>query len=256
MSIRFASLGSGSKGNSTIIDDGETCLLIDLGFSIKDAIRRLTRLEIHPTEIDAILVTHEHADHCHGVAAFARKFGTPVHLTHGTYQRDSMGQLPKLNCFNCHASFQLGSFNVVPITVPHDAKEPCQFVLSSGLLTIGILTDLGHITPYVREAYKHCDALLLECNHDLEMLAKGPYPPRLKQRVGGDYGHLNNQQAAELLDTIDLERLHTLVISHVSEQNNEPELALAAIKGHLENWTGNLVLANQNDGLSWIKISA
>ena len=145
---------------------------------------------------------------------------------------------------------------MVPITVPHDAKEPCQFVLSSGLLTIGILTDLGHITPYVREAYKHCDALLLECNHDLEMLAKGPYPPRLKQRVGGDYGHLNNQQAAELLDTIDLERLHTLVISHVSEQNNEPELALAAIKGHLENWTGNLVLANQNDGLSWIKISA
>ena len=87
------------------------------------------------------------------------------------------------------------------------------------------------------------------------MLAKGPYPPRLKQRVGGDYGHLNNQQAAELLDTIDLERLHTLVISHISEQNNEPELALAAIKGHLKNWTGNLVLANQNDGLSWIKIS-
>ena len=254
MTVRFASLGSGSKGNSTIIDDGETRLLIDLGFTVKDSVRRLARLEIDPASVDAILVTHEHADHCHGVASFARKFDTPVYLTYGTYQPDSMGQLPGLHCFNCHQPFQLGSFRVAPVAVPHDAKEPCQYVLSSGAATIGVLTDLGHITPHVREAYRDCDALLLECNHDLDMLREGPYPWPLKQRVGGDYGHLNNEQAAGLLESLNLQRLQTLVISHVSEQNNQPELALAAIRGYLENWPGNLVMASQDEGIDWTEI--
>ena len=256
MSVRFASLGSGSKGNCTVIDDGETCLLIDLGFTLKDALRRMARLNLDPKNIDAILVTHEHADHCHGVPIFARKFETPVYLSHGTYNPHDMGQLPILKRINCHESFKLGTFEVSPVAVPHDAKEPCQYVLSSEGLTIGLLTDLGHITPHVRQCYRDCDALLLECNHDLQMLREGPYSWTLKQRVGGEYGHLNNEQASDFLRSVNLGRLSKLVIYHVSQQNNHPDIALAAIRETLESWSGDLIVATQTDGVGWIEIKA
>ncbi len=255
MSVRFASLGSGSKGNGTLIDDGETCVLIDLGFTIKETVRRLTRLEMTPDRLSAILVTHEHADHIHGVAGFARKFGVPVYLTPGTYQ-EKMGALPSLTKINCHEPFTIGTFEVNPVTVPHDAKEPCQFVLRSNGHTIGVLTDLGHITPHVVNAYRECDALLLECNHDVAMLAEGPYPYPLKQRVGGDYGHLNNHQAAELVQDINLARLKHLVVSHISEQNNQTELALQALAPLLEGWSGDLLAATQNEGFGWISLTS
>ena len=254
MSVRFASLGSGSKGNATLIDNGCTCVVIDLGFTIKEAVRRLSRLGLMPQDVDAILVTHEHADHIHGVAGFARKFGTPVYLTPGTYQKKKMGELPVLNKINCHGSFEVGSLAITPVAVPHDAKEPCQFLVTSNNITVGVLTDLGHITPHVRERYHECDALLLECNHDLEMLQDGPYPYQLKQRVGGDYGHLNNVQAAELLDTLNLERLRHLVISHISGENNLPDLARDALQPLLSGWAGSLVVAGQEEGFEWISL--
>ena len=254
MGVRFASLGSGSKGNGTLIDDGNTCLLIDLGFTIKEAVRRLGRLDVSPADIDAILVTHEHADHIHGVAGFARKFSTPVYLTPGTYEAKTMGQLPELRKINCHSTFTVGSFEVTPVAVPHDAKEPCQYVLCSQGVSVGVLTDLGHITPHVQRSYQGCDALLLECNHDPVMLEQGAYPYPLKRRVGGDYGHLNNAQAAELLDVLDLVRLRHLVISHISEQNNQPDLAREAVKPQLSGWQGSLVLANQSEGFDWISL--
>ncbi|MBT7369340.1 MAG: MBL fold metallo-hydrolase, partial [Gammaproteobacteria bacterium] len=247
--------GSGSKGNSTLIDDGDTCVLIDLGFSLKESVRRLARLEKTPSDIDAILVTHEHADHIHGVAAFARKFKTPVYLTHGTYQPKQMGELPKLNLISCHEPFALGSFQVSPVAVPHDAKEPCQYVLSSCGFSVGVLTDLGHVTPHVKACYRDCNALLLECNHDLEMLQNGPYPYPLKQRVSGDYGHLNNQQAVELLTDMNLGGLQKLVISHVSEQNNLAELAVSAVEPHLVDWAGELIVADQHEGIVWTSLS-
>lgn len=254
MPVRFASLGSGSKGNATLIDDGETCLLIDLGFSLKETKRRLARLGMQPTDVSAILVTHEHADHIHGVAAFARKFGTPVYLSHGTYRPKQMGELPQLNLINCHQVFDCGSFQVQPVAVPHDAKEPCQYVLRSSDQTLGVLTDLGHISEHVRESYEGCDALLLECNHDPELLVQGPYPWPLKKRVGGDYGHLNNGQAAELLHSVDLQRLQHLVISHVSEQNNQPELAEQVVLDALGAWSGNLLVADQELGFDWMQV--
>ncbi len=151
--MRIASLGSGSKGNGTLVDNGDTCLLIDLGFTLKESVQRLNRLDIQPEEISAILVTHEHTDHIHGVAPFARKFATPVYLSPGTCQAKSLGELPSLNPINCHAPFRVGSFDVVPVAVPHDAKEPCQYVLQSKGLSVGVLTDLGHITPNVRQNY-------------------------------------------------------------------------------------------------------
>jgi|TARA_B110000483_G_scaffold149349_1_gene177948 phosphoribosyl 1,2-cyclic phosphodiesterase len=254
MPVRFASLGSGSKGNATLIDNGSTCVVIDLGFTIKETVRRLSRLGLMPQDVDAILVTHEHADHIHGVAGFARKFGTPVYLTPGTYRHKQMGELPFLNKINCHSSFEVGSLSITPVTVPHDAKEPCQYLVSSKGITIGILTDLGHITPHVRDKYRECDALLLECNHDVTMLQDGSYPYQLKQRVAGDYGHLNNVQAAELLDTINLERLRHLIISHISGENNLPNLAQDAVQPLLSGWTGSLLVASQEEGFDWISL--
>jgi phosphoribosyl 1,2-cyclic phosphodiesterase len=254
MPVRFASLGSGSKGNATLIDNGSTCVVIDLGFTIKETVRRLSRLGLMPQDVDAILVTHEHADHIHGVAGFARKFGTPVYLTPGTYRHKQMGELPFLNKINCHSSFEVGSLSITPVTVPHDAKEPCQYLVSSKGITIGILTDLGHITPHVRDKYRECDALLLECNHDVTMLQDGSYPYQLKQRVAGDYGHLNNVQAAELLDTINLERLRHLIISHLSGENNLPNLAQDAVQPLLSGWTGSLLVASQEEGFDWISL--
>ena len=254
MPLRFASLGSGSKGNATLIDNGSTCVVIDLGFTIKETVRRLSRLGLMPQDVDAILVTHEHADHIHGVAGFARKFGTPVYLTPGTYRHKKMGELPFLNKINCHSSFEVGSLSITPVAVPHDAKEPCQYLVSSKEITIGILTDLGHITPHVRDKYRECDALLLECNHDVTMLQDGSYPYQLKQRVAGDYGHLNNVQAAELLDTINLERLHHLIISHISGENNLPNLAQDALQPLLSGWTGSLLVASQEEGFDWISL--
>ncbi|MFT6643582.1 MAG: phosphoribosyl 1,2-cyclic phosphodiesterase [Patiriisocius sp.] len=252
--MRVASLGSGSKGNATLIDDGNTCVLIDLGFTLKETERRLRRLEISPLDIDAVLVTHEHADHIHGVGPFARKFKRPVYLTHGTYSNSKVGVIPHLRTVNCHKPFMIGSLSVEPVPVPHDAREPCQYIVSSEGVKVGVLTDLGHITPHVTETYMLCHALLLECNHDVGMLENGPYPYPLKKRVGGQHGHLNNQQAAGLLADIELRHLQHLIISHVSEQNNAPQLAEAAVAAMLEDWQGTLKVANQNEGFDWIEI--
>lgn len=252
--MRISSLGSGSRGNGTLIEDGDTCILVDLGFTLKEAVRRLHRLERDPQDIDAILVTHEHADHIHGVAAFARKYKTAVYLTPGTYNADRMGVLPEMRKVNCHRSFRINSIGVEPVPVPHDAREPCQYILSSGRRKVGVLTDLGHITPFVEQQYERCDALLLECNHDVKMLMEGPYPWPLKQRVGGIHGHLSNEQAAGLLHKIELERLQHLIICHISEQNNLPELATEALREPIDGWDGRLHLANQADGFGWLEI--
>jgi phosphoribosyl 1,2-cyclic phosphodiesterase len=253
--VRIASLGSGSRGNGTLIEDDNTCILVDLGFTLKETIRRLKRLGRSPEDIDAILVTHEHADHINGVPPFARKFSTPVHMTPGTYNPDRQGVMPVLKKINCHRNFRIGGIGIEPVPVPHDAKEPCQYLLSSGGIKIGVLTDLGHVTPFVEMQYQNCDALMLECNHDPGMLAEGPYPYPLKKRVGGLHGHLSNEQAAQLLDKIELGRLQHLVISHISEKNNLPELAHKSLQPALVNWSGDLCIADQQQGFDWIEIN-
>ena len=165
-----------------------------------------------------------------GVAGFARKFSTPVYLTPGTCQAKVMGLLPELHRIDCHSSFMVGTFEVTPVAVPHDAREPLPVCARFRRCHRGVCwTDLGHITPHVKRSYRDCDALLLECNHDPVMLEQGPYPYPLKRRVGGDYGHLNNDQAAELLNALDLSRLQHLVLSHISAQNNLPDLARDAV---------------------------
>ena len=253
MSLRFASLGSGSKGNATIVESEHALLMIDCGFTIKETERRLSLLGHHPEDVNAILVTHEHSDHIKGVGPFARKHQTPVYLTHGTSQYDKLGKLPQYHLINIQCGFQIADINITPVAVPHDAREPCQFVFRKNKKTLGLLTDIGSITQYVTEQYRYCDALMLECNHCPRMLSMGPYPYALKQRVGGQWGHLSNQQAANLLRHIDVERLQHLVISHISEKNNTQTLARDAIS-EIYGDKKSLVLANQHKGVDWLAL--
>lgn len=252
--MRFASIGSGSAGNGTLVQTEEVCVLIDLGFTIKETERRLRTLSLVPADITAILVTHEHTDHIQGVPSFARKHKIPVYMTPGTYNETRIGLMPELHLINCHRPFKIASMTICAVPVPHDAREPCQYVVSDGAASVGVLTDLGHITPHVIEQYAACDALLLEFNHDVQMLAQGPYPYTLKMRVGGELGHLNNEQAAYLITRINLKRLRYLVVAHISEKNNVPSLATEAVMTALDGWPGELKIANQSQGLGWIEL--
>lgn len=249
--LSFASLGSGSKGNATLVSDGETHLLVDCGFTLRETERRLARLGLHPRRLDALLVTHEHGDHVRGVGPLARRHGMPVYLTPGTWLSGRLGELPRRHWITPQARFAVKGLTIDPVTVPHDAREPVQFRIAVGERRLGLLTDLGHPSAHVVEAFAGCDGLVLECNHDPRMLAEGPYPASLKRRVGGDWGHLANGQAAWLLQRLGLDRLQRIVCSHLSEHNNRPELALEALVPLLDGDESRLRVAAQDAGLAW-----
>lgn len=253
--MRFASLGSGSRGNATLVESGRTCIMLDCGFSATETQRRLASRERHIDSIDAILVTHEHGDHIRGVAALAKKYAIPVWLTVGTAQAHQAIPDTALNLFNPHEFLEVGDIQIEPYPVPHDAREPCQFVFGDGAKRLGVLTDTGSLTEHIAKKLDGCNALLLECNHDTNMLANGSYPPVLKQRVGGRAGHLSNDQAAQLLKKITTSDLQHLVAAHLSEKNNTPELARTALAASMDcdaEWIG---IADQVDGLEWREIT-
>jgi phosphoribosyl 1,2-cyclic phosphodiesterase len=252
--VQFASLGSGSKGNATLVRAGDTVVMIDCGFSLRETTRRLANLGVEPQHLDAILVTHEHSDHSSGVAALSRKHQIPVYLTHGTASTGRCDNSFEQRCFNCEDSFEIGCLRVKAVTVPHDAVEPCQFRLTWQGRTLGVLTDLGSITPHVIDNYRACHGLLLEFNHDLPMLMAGQYPPQLKRRVGGDWGHLNNEQAADLLQQIDGAALTHLVVAHISEQNNSRDKAERALLSTLDT-LDRVVFAGQATGFDWLDLA-
>ena len=254
--MRFALLGSGSRGNATLVTKGKTAVLIDCGFSAKELEGRLSRLGMAASQLSAIVVTHEHNDHIAGVGALARKYRLPVWLSHGSYGAGQrrLGELPERHTLNCHQPFAIGELELNPYPVPHDAREPCQFVIGDGARRLGILTDAGRTTQHIEQCLSDCDALILECNHDPLMLAEGPYPPALQARVGGSLGHLSNGQAAELLARLVVGRLQHLVAAHISEKNNRPELAAAALSGALGCEPGWVALADQQSGLGWREI--
>ena len=228
--LRFASLGSGSRGNATLVQTDSTLVLVDCGFPARELERRCVELGVNLEQLDAILVTHEHGDHQRGVGPVARRYQVPVWLSPGTARTTKFGELPDRQFINIHApAMTLGDLSITPVAVPHDAREPVQYIFRHAGKSVGMLTDLGHITPHVQACYAGLDAILLEANHDTQMLAKGPYPPALQARVGGDYGHLNNQQAADFLSKSQLHQLHYIVIAHVSKQNNQPALAQEAL---------------------------
>lgn len=251
--MRFASLGSGSKGNATLVQHGDTCVLIDCGFSAQEAQRRMQRLGVSPEQISAVLVTHEHSDHISGVGALARRFRLPVYLSAGTRASGRIGDGVDIEVIRPQCSFRIGAIEWQPVPVPHDANEPCQFIASAAGEYLGVLTDLGSISSVVESEYAICTALMLEANHDLEMLARGPYPPSLKRRVGGSLGHLNNAQARGFFDGLRDARLHTLVLAHLSETNNSLAKVREVFAGS-EDWVSTVCYANQHGGFDWISV--
>ena len=249
--MRFALLGSGSRGNATLIQSGRTCVMVDCGFSATETTARLARLEITPADISAILITHEHSDHVNGAARFASRYGIPIRCTNGTMAACAKYGIEYAETFDPQLEFELGDLEVKPLTVPHDAREPTQFVLTDGRHRLGILTDTGSITEHIRLSLTGCDALILECNHDVTMLESGPYPEQLKVRVGGPLGHLSNAQAAGLLEELDCSGLQHLVAAHLSEKNNSPGLAREALAQALNCELDWIEHATQETGLGW-----
>lgn len=256
--MELAVLGSGSKGNCSLVKSDSTIIMVDCGFGIRQTESRLADLGLTGADISALLVTHEHSDHIGGAAKFANKYQTPLYMTHGTRQYFDDRQIALTTA--CHEIyleqvFDIADIAVMPVPVPHDAKEPCQFVFESDALRFGVLSDIGHISYAVREAYSDCDVLYIECNHDREMLSQGPYPDYLKQRVRGDWGHLSNCQTASFVNSLRGKRLRQLFVGHISEQNNSDECVKAAL-ADIDFLHSKPVLALQHSVQQWVSLAS
>ncbi|MEM9317031.1 MAG: MBL fold metallo-hydrolase [Pseudomonadota bacterium] len=253
--MRVASLGSGSRGNATLVAQERTLLMIDCGFGLREIERRAQRLGVRLADLDAILVTHEHSDHTSGVAALARRYGIPVFLTHGTLASGRVAGDLDFRSFDADSTLHIGALTVHAVAVPHDAREPVQYVLESAAHRVGVLTDLGSGTPHVSAAFRGCELLLLEFNHDPGLLAEGPYPAYLKRRVGGAWGHLSNIQAADLLAELDPEGLRQLFVAHISEKNNTRDHVEAVLAERFPALLPRLGWACQEHGFPWFDLT-
>lgn len=257
--MRFASLGSGSAGNALVVEENATRVMLDCGFGIKETVARLSRINLAPEELTGIVITHEHDDHAGGAFKFAAKYNVPVWLTYGTLKMVDR-YLPnqhslKLKIVDSHTAFSINDIEVQPYPVPHDAREPIQCVFSNGIKRLGVLTDVGHSTPHIQTMLSGCDALVLECNHDASMLQTGPYSWTLKKRVGGDLGHLENTESAQILANLDNSKLQHIIAAHLSAKNNMPILAQKALSSVLNcelDWVG---LADQTLGFDWRQLN-
>lgn len=254
--MRCALIGSGSAGNAFLLSTTTTTVLVDCGYSIKAFQARADALEFDPASIDAILVTHEHEDHLGGVLPLSRRFGIEVHWTRGTRMAttERRGRPHAAIEFSPHAPFAIGDVMVTPVPVPHDAREPAQFVFEHAGARVGLLTDLGSLTPHVVEAYSACDALVLEFNHEPSLLEASVYPASLKRRIGSAYGHLSNGQSAALLSKLDKSRLRRLVAAHLSERTNRPEIVADYLAEYAPGIPADI--ARQDGVLPWFEVRA
>lgn len=254
MTLRFASLGSGSAGNGLLIELGDTLVLLDCGFSAAEAQRRCQRFNKSLSDLDAIVVTHEHTDHIGGVLSLHRKTGCPVYGSYGTLAgiREDLGEAAHI--LRDGQSLSLGALVIYPYAVPHDAREPLQYTFSGNGRRLGVLTDAGSITPHIEDSLQGCHALFIEANYDPLLLESGPYPPALKARVQGDYGHLSNETCAQLIRKLDHPTLSHIVAAHLSRKNNSPEQTRTTLEKVLGVGDSRLLLADQEQGLDWITV--
>ena len=229
--------------------------MLDCGFTLRETEHRLARLGLAPGDLSGIIVTHEHSDHVSGAFKLARRHRIPVWLSHGTFSavQDNARDVDIYFCRDGEA-ISIGALELIPYTVPHDAREPLQYVFSDGMFRLGVLTDAGHATAHMIATLGRCDALVLECNHDRYMLDNSVYPPSLKRRIGGAYGHLSNDSSAEILRAIDKCRLQMVIGAHLSQQNNTVALVQAAITAGLEATPAQIMVACQEAGLDWITL--
>lgn len=257
--MKFSSMGSGSKGNALLVSasDGATIthVMLDCGFSVRETERRLARSGVAPSALSAILVTHEHSDHAGSVFQFASRHNLPVWMSYGTFHALG-GKSHDLDICFCRDGDELaiGDLAFTAFTVPHDAREPLQFHVTDGTSKLGILTDVGQITPHLSDALRGCDALIIECNHDRQMLAQSAYPYFLKQRISSMHGHLSNEDAAHFIGELDQVRLKKIVAAHLSQQNNTPELVAQQLQAAIQSSRTEMVIACQDNGFDWIMV--
>lgn len=255
--LRFKSLGSGSTGNATLVEATglrPTRLLVDCGLGIRQLSVRLAQAGLADGDIDAIFITHEHSDHIGCARQFARRHRVPVWMSRGTQEGIGLPDFDGLlHTARDGEAIDLGELQLMPFTVPHDAREPLQLTCTDGASKLGLLTDLGHATSHLLAHLAHCDALLLECNHDSDLLAQSVYPPFLKRRVGGMYGHLSNAAAGEIARSVAHGGLRQLVAAHLSQQNNRPELARQAMLEALGSAT-EIMVADAGAGTHWLDV--
>ena len=275
--LRFKNLSSGSTGNATLVEARggtvakTTRLLVDCGLGLQRLMAALDLADVRPSHIDAIFITHEHGDHLGCVVQFASRYSIPVWASSGTHaalkdmrlrQKNKLpnqtilapdfDDLVRIAQDTCPVD--LGELQFSPFTVPHDAREPLQLSCTDGDAKLGILTDLGHASRHVLEQLTQCHALLLECNHDTDMLAKSSYPPFLKARVGGDFGHLSNTAAAEILTALQHAGLRQVAAAHLSQQNNKAELAQSSLSNVLGCLPAEIMVALPDVGTPWLTV--
>ena len=257
--LRFKNLGSGSTGNATVVEGRSGSqvrrLLIDCGFGIRQLQARLAQAQLQIEDLDAVFITHEHSDHIGCALAVALRYRIPVWMSHGTHAAlgapDFDGMLRVAHDME---AIDLGAFEARPFTVPHDAREPLQLRCSDGAHHLGVLTDLGHASDHVLQQLHGCHALMIEANHDPELLQASRYPLFLKRRVGGPYGHLANRATADILRAVRHPGLQRVVAAHLSAQNNAPGLAQQALAPALEWPAEAIAVASPTTGTPWLAV--
>ncbi len=238
MTVRFCSLASGSSGNCHLINDDKQFILIDAGLSGKQIENKLKEVDVDPKNISAILVSHEHSDHISGVGILSRRYNIPIYANNGTWDgmECKIGKINEanINFFKTNENFSIGDFNIKPYTISHDANEPVGFSIEKNNIKISIATDLGYISDNIIEEISGSNLLILESNHDEEMLKAGSYPYSLKRRVLSNIGHLSNEAAGNAIVELVSKNVKSILLAHLSKENNFPELAIATVKNILE----------------------